>query len=310
MIQFKDLAGDAGKDLAGESDEDRLRVGQIGIGERLGAQHDNEGDGDQRINEDAVAALEIHGDLGVVVRVGAFADVAGRRLHGDDVPGQQETIGDIDLDPVEAAHGREEARSVKMPESGELVHVDHARIEHPGDGDEGERDHRQQGQHRCEGRADADAAIGRNEEQQDADHRYDQRRPGDEGVDRRESGRGVEAEAIRQIGGGEDHVERRDREPAKPIGPGREAVDVLGELWPAGTKGRIGVAGRAAGALRHHGGKLGQKEAEQPAGQRDEDCDRDRRGAEGSHHDRRDAGHQNRAGEPDNEGAPPSRLAL
>ena len=114
----------------------------------------------------------------------------------------------------------------------------------------------------------------------------------------------------RQIERRQDHVERRHGEPSEPIGPGGEAVDVLGEPWPAVLEGRIGEGRRPAGALGHHGGQLSQNEAEQPARQGDEDRDRNRRGAELCHHDRGDTGHQDRAGEADHEGAPPSRLTF
>ncbi len=305
----EELAADAGEHLAGEGHEDGLRVGQRGIGKRLGPENDDEGDRNQRVDEHAIAAFEVHRDLGVVIRIGAFADVAGGRLHGDHVPRQQEAIGDIDLPPAKAADRGEEARPVDMRKSGELAEVRHARIENPGNRDEGQRDHRQEREDRRERGAEANAAIGRDEEKKDAQDRDDQRRPGDESMDRRETGGRIEVEAIRQIERGQDHVERRHGKPSEPIGPGGEAVDVLGEPRPAVLEGRIGVGWRSAGALRHHGGQLSQEEAEQPTCKGDEDRDRDRRGAEGRHHDRGDTGHQDRAGEADDEGAPPARLA-
>ena len=262
--------------------------------------------GNQRVDEHAVAAFEVHRDLGVVIGIGAFADVAGGRLHGDHVPGEQERRrryrpasqlkspdAEKKLDP--STRGNPES-SPKFTTLG---------IEDPGDGDEGQRNHRQQREHRRERGAEADAAIGRDEEKQDAEDRDDQRRPGDERVDRRESGCRIEVEAIGQVERRQDHVERRHGEPTEPIGPGGEAVNVLGEPWPAVLVGGIGVGGRSAGALGHHRRQLSQEQAEQPAGEGDEDGDRNRRRAECRHHDRRDTGHQDRAGEADHEGAPP-----
>ena len=244
------------------------------------------------------------------IRIGAFADVAGGRLHGDHVPRQQEAVSDIDLPPAEPAHVGEEARPVDAREPGELAEVHHARVEDPGDGDEGQRDHRQERKDRRKRGAEANAAIGRNEEQKDTKDRDNQRRPGDESVDRREPGGRIEVKAISQIERRQDHVERRHREPTEPIGPGGKAVDVLGEPWPTVLEGGIGVGWRSAGALRHHGSQLSQNEAEQPAGKGDEDGDRDRRCAELGHHHRGDTGHQDRTGEANHKGAPPSCLSL
>ena len=167
-----------------------------------------------------------------------------------------------------------------MFEPGKLVQMHNARIENPGDRDKGQRDHREQSENGRESRAELDFAIGGDEKQQNANDGNGQRRPGDEGVDRRETRRRVEAEAIGEIGGGEDHIEGRHRKPAQPIGPGGKAVDVLCEFWPARDEGRIGIAGRAAGALRHHRRKLRQEETKQPARERNEDRDRNRRSAE------------------------------
>src|SRR5690349_22548603 len=44
---------------------------------------DHEADRDHRVDEEPVRPLEVHGDLGVPLRIAALADVAGRRLHGD-----------------------------------------------------------------------------------------------------------------------------------------------------------------------------------------------------------------------------------
>ena len=111
MTQLRNSPPTPGKTLPAKLTKIVFGSAREGVGQCLGAQHDDEGDGHQRINEHAVAAFEIHGDLGVTIGVGAFADVAGGGLHRDHVPGQQEAIGDIDLDPVEAADGRRRSSS-------------------------------------------------------------------------------------------------------------------------------------------------------------------------------------------------------
>ena len=128
-------------------------------------------------------------------------------------------------------------------------------------------------------------------------------------MDRSEAGR-REMEPVDEVEGGEDHVQRRHREPAEPVGPGREAVDVLGDTRPALLVGRVGVGGRAARPLGHHRRKLGEEQAEKPARARDEEGDRDSGGAERRHHDRCNAGNEDRPREADHKRAPPIRFLL
>ena len=80
--------------------EDRARIGEGGVAQLRGAEHDHEGDRDHRVDEEPVQALEVHRDLRVLVRVATLADVARGGLHRDHVPGQQEREGDVDDEPV------------------------------------------------------------------------------------------------------------------------------------------------------------------------------------------------------------------
>ena len=179
--------------------------------------------------------------------------------------------------------------------------------EDPCDREEGHRDHREEGQRRCEEGPEADPQVCRDEEQQDADDRDSDRPPGDRRVDRREAGR-REMEPVDDVEGRQDHVQRRYGEPAEPVRPGREAIHVLGKARPALLVGRVGVGRRAARPLGHHRRELGEEQAEKPAGARDEEGNRDGGGAQRRHHDRRNAGHQDRPSEADYEGAPPIRF--
>src|SRR5262249_15390266 len=138
----EEFATDAGKYLTGEGHKDGLRVGERGVGECVGPENDDEGDWYQSVDEYAVGAFEIHSDPGIVIRIGAFADVAGCRLHGDHVPCQEEAISDVNLPPAEPRHVGKETRSIYTRKPGEFSEVHHARMEDPGDGDEGQRDHR------------------------------------------------------------------------------------------------------------------------------------------------------------------------
>ena len=84
--------------------------------ERVVAEHDHERDRDQRVDEQAVAALEVERDLGVATRVLALADVARGRLHRDHVPGQQEREGYVDREPAMTIDRVEEAGAVRAVE--------------------------------------------------------------------------------------------------------------------------------------------------------------------------------------------------
>src|SRR5262249_36023111 len=107
--------------------------------------------------------------------IGAFADIAGGRLHRDHVPGEQEAIGDIDLEPVEVANRGKEARSVDVRESRELAEMHHAWMEDPGYCDEGQRDHRQEREDGSKARANTEDTIGGNEEEQESKDGDEQR---------------------------------------------------------------------------------------------------------------------------------------
>ena len=133
-----------------------------------------------------------------------------------------------------------------------------------------------------------------------------ERPPGDRRVDRREPG-GRELEAVDDVERRQDHVERRHREPAEPVGPGREAVHVLGEPRPSVLVGRVRVGGQPAGAVGHHRRQLGEQQAHEVPGERDHDDHRDGRGAELGDHHRRDSGDEDRPGQADYERAPPVR---
>ncbi len=129
-------------------------------------------------------------------------------------------------------------------------------------------------------------------------------------MDRCEAALGVQPEPVGQVERRQDHVQRSDGKPAEPVHPGGDAVDVLGEPRPAGPEGRVGVGRRAAGAVRHHRRQLGQEQAKQPAGQGDDDGDRNRGGAQRGDHHRRYAGHQDRAGQTDHKRTDPIGFAL
>ena len=139
--------------------------------ERRVPDHDHEGDRDHHVDEQAVGALEIHGDLGVAIGVTRLADVARCRLHGDDVPGEQEREGDGEGQPPVMELAGEEAAPVGVAEVEELPEVDDGRVEDPRDGQEGQRDHRQEGERGREQGAEAKPAEGRDREQNDPDDR-------------------------------------------------------------------------------------------------------------------------------------------
>ena len=193
-------------------------------------------------------------------------------------------------------------------EAGQLAPMCDRGLEDPGNRDERQWDHRQEGEYRREQRPEADAEVGRDEEEQDPDDRDPEGRVRDERVDRREAARRVQVEAVREVERREDHVQRRHREPAEPVRPGRHPVDVLRRPWPLLPEGGIGVRGCAAGPLGHHRRELRQEQAEDVPGEGDDDDHGDRRGPEGRHHDGSDACDENRPGEADHERAPPVRL--
>ena len=283
-------------------DEDRLRVGRDRRPE-----HQDEGDRDHRVDEDSVAALEIHRDLRVAVRVLRLADVAGCRLHRDHVPCEQERKGDVDGQPPVTEERREEARPVRLLEALQIRCCRRGRVEDPGDGDERQRDHREKPEHGREHRAEPDSENRGNEDDSQPDDRDYDRPVSDGCVDGREPLL-REVELVDEVEGSEDHVQRTDGKPAEPVRPGGEAVDVLRGARPAVLVGRIGVRRRASHPLRHHRGELCQEEAQEPTGQGDDHDARNRRRSELRHHYRGDPGYEDGAGEPDDERAPPVRL--
>ena len=295
------------EDAACERREDRPGVGVGRVGQ-LGAEHDHEADRDHGVDEEAVQALQVHGDLGVPLGVAALADVAGRRLHGDHVPGQKEGEGDVDGQPVVAEGVGEEARAVHVVEARQVAEVARGRLEQRQDRQQRERDHGQQPEHGGEHRAQPDAQPGGDEHEQDADHRDDHGPVGDRGVDGREALL-RQVELLGDVEGGQDHVQRRDREPAQPVRPGRETVHVLGEARPLVLVRHVGVGRRAARALGHHGRQLGQEQAQQVARDRDQHHDGDGRCTERVDHHRRDPGDQDRPRQADHERAPPIGFA-
>ncbi len=293
------------EDLRCEGDEDRPRVDERRVAERREPDHDDERDRDQGVDEGAVAALEVERDLRVLVGVPGLADVARGGLHRDHVPGQKERERDVQRQPAVAVERREEARAVDVLEAGELAEVDDRRIEDPGDREERQRDHREHGERGREERPEAQAPVGGNEQQHDADDRDRDRPPSDRRPEQRDPAGGVEVEQRRDVEGREDHVERRDREPAEPVAPGGDPVDVLGEPRPAVLVRDVRISGRAARAVGHHRRELRQEQAQQPAAEGDHQDHRHRRRAELHDHHRRDAGHEDRAGEADHECTPP-----
>ena len=129
----------ATKDLVGERDEYRPRVGRAS----RRAEDEDERDRDQRVDEHAVPTLEVHRDLGVAVRVLGLADVAGGRLHRDHVPREEERERDVDRQPAVPVHTAEEAAAVELLEPGEVAPVNDRRLEDPRHREERQRDHRE-----------------------------------------------------------------------------------------------------------------------------------------------------------------------
>ena len=121
------------------------------------ADHDDERDRDQGVDEGAVAALEVERDLRVLVGVLGLADVARGGLHRDHVPGQEERERDVQRQPAVAVERGEEAGAVDVLEAGELAEVDDGRIEDPGDRQERQRDHREDRERGREERPEAQA---------------------------------------------------------------------------------------------------------------------------------------------------------
>ena len=62
------------------------------------------------------------------VGIAAFADIAGRRLHRDHVPGEQEGEGDVDREPAVPVERREEGRSVDLLETAQVAEVARVRL--------------------------------------------------------------------------------------------------------------------------------------------------------------------------------------
>ena len=196
-----------------------------------------------------------------------------------------------------------------MLEAGHVAEVEVAG-EDPDHRQEGERDHRDEAEHRREAGSDPDPQIRRYEEEQDPHRRDREGPPGDEGVDRREPRSRVQVEAIADVERRQDHVQRRHREPAEPVRPGGDAVGMVGDrAGPFLPEGRIHIGRRTAGALGHHRRELGEEEAEDPTAERHEDDQRDGSGPQRGDHHGRDAGDEDRPGEAHYEGAPPIRLA-
>ena len=117
-----------------------------------------------------------------------------------------------------------------------------------------------------------------------------------------------QAELVDDVERRQDHVERRDREPSEPVGPGGEPVHVLGEPRPLVLVGHVGVGRGPTRPLGHHRRELRQDQAEQVARDRDDDHERNRSCPQRRDHDGGDSRHENRARESDDERAPPVRL--
>ena len=144
----------------------------------------------------------------------------------------------------------------------------------------------------------------RDGEDDQADDRDAQRPVADRRAEHRERSAG-ELEPVRDVQRGQDHVQRRHREPAEPIRPRGEPIDVLGEPGPFVLVGRVGVGWQSARPVGHHRRQLRQEEAHEIAGDGDEHDHGYRCGSQLGDHDRRDPGDQDRAREADHEGAPP-----
>ena len=200
----------------------------------------------------------------------------------------------------------EEAGSVGVTEMPQLPEVDGRGVEDPRDRQERQRDHRQQRERRREHGSEAQPADGGDREQQQTADRDPERPPRDRRVDRGEAG-GRELQAVDDVERRQDHVERRHREPPEPVGPGGEAVHVLGEPRPFLLIGRIRIRGQAAGTVGHHRRELREQQAHDVATDRDHDDHRDARSAQLGHHHRRDPGDQDRPCKADYECAPPVR---
>ena len=270
------------------------------LGQRR-AEHADEDQRRQDVDQHAVDALGGHRDLRVARPVAALAHVAGGRLHRDHAPGDRE-------------HPGEDERGVRVGslggvEPGDVGPVEAAWLEQRKQDQDGKRHHARDAEEGGEARAKPHAEVAGDVDRQqpgeaDQQHgRRDRRAEAAEQVDRAAL---RDVEQRRQVGGGEDHVDRRDREPAQPVRPAGQAAEVFRRCLPdKRLKGGGGVGRDAAGPVRPQVRQLRQAQAQHEAEDR-VDADRpDRGGAHALNGVGRDPGHQDRPGQADDERAPP-----
>ena len=153
-----------------------------------------------------------------------------------------------------------------------------------------------------------DAEVARDEQRDQPDERDDEHSHGDrraQGAQRREGAAERHVEEHGDVAGGQQHVDRRHREPAEPVPPARHAADVLGRRVPERFEALVGVGGHAPGPVRQERRQLAHAQADDQPDHHDQRDGRDGRRAHGRDGERDDAGHQDRAGQADHERAPP-----
>ena len=180
----------------------------------------------------------------------------------------------------------------------------------------GQNDQQGQGHHRGhpedggERGPEPDPEVAGDEEPDQADEGDHEHAHGDgraQGAQWREGAAERHVEEHGDVAGGQQHVDRRDREPAEPVPPARDAADVLRRRMPERLEALVGVGRHAARPVRQEGGQLAHAQADDQTDDHDQRDGRDGGRAHGRDGERDDAGHQDGAGQADHERAPPVR---
>ena len=254
------------KSLRRVGDEQLLGVARL-LADDSHAEYGQHHGRDRDVDEEAEQALGGHRDLGVACGVAAFADVAGGRLHGEHRPGEDEGPADDQLPAAVDAGGQAEAV--------EVAEVDLARLEEAAGATSSTS-----GTIEAMPSTLANVAPRRMPSMQGmnmtsrisgADDELRERDLGAEAArdraERRLRAR-VDAEQGDDVVGRQDGVDRGDREPAEPVGPGAEAADVRAPPVAQRAERLEGVGRQPAGPVGHHRGQLGEAEAEHDADRR------------------------------------------
>ena len=197
-------------------------------------------------------------------------------------------------------------------ESGNVAPVDAAGLGKRQKDERGQRHNRQHAQHGREPSTQVQAVVRGQIHEQNSDDGDDENRAADrcpaDVFQDVETAADRQAEQRHDVGRGQDHVDRGDREPAEPVRPpGETAKPVRATLAQQWREGLLRVGRHAAVAVGPHHRQLGQTQTEHQAENRVQAHPENRGRTHALHGERGDSRDENGSGQTDDESAPPVR---